>query len=155
MAEALNGEFDFYFLSTRVPEFLPKFRQAGSCAYLPDPARMIAYLRRRNIDLVQVHNQRWPVDAALAAGVPRVIERLGGRRSWRRVPKYGLDLVIASARMALEAVADLAPSEKVRLIYNGIDLAEVDAAATHASSPQTRSSSGAPAASAAAKIWAS
>lgn len=128
LATALHGEYEFYFLSTKVPEFLPKFRQTGTCAFLPDPARMITYLRRHNIDLVQVHNERWPVDAALAAGVPKVLERLGGQRSWRRVSKYGLDLVIASSQMAAKAIADLAPQKKIRLIYNGIDLAEADAA---------------------------
>jgi len=129
LALELRGEFDFHFLATRVPEFLPKFREVGACAFTPNPASLIAYLQKQRIDLVQVHNERWPVDAALAAGVPRIVERLGGQRSWRRVPKYGIDLIIASAQMAVEAVADLAPPEKVRLVYNGIDLDAVDAAA--------------------------
>lgn len=127
LASALQGEFDFYFLATRVPGCLPKFQSVGTCAYLPGPGQMISYLQKHNIDLVQVHNERWPIDAALAAGVPHIIERLGGQRSWRRVPKYGLDLVIASAHQAVQAVADLLPPERVRLIYNGIDLDEVDA----------------------------
>jgi len=128
LACALHGEFDFYFLATKVPDILPKFRQIGICTYLPSPAKMSAYLQKQHIDLVQVHNERWPVDAALAAGVPHIIERLGGQRSWRRVPKYGLDLVIASSQMAANAVSDLVSPEKLKLVYNGIDLAEVDAA---------------------------
>ncbi len=128
LACALYGEFDFYFLATKVPDILPKFHQVGICAYLPSPAKMSAFLQKQNIDLVQVHNERWPVDAALAAGVPHIIERLGGQRSWRRVPKYGLDLVIASSQMAADAVSDLVPPENLKLVYNGIDLAEVDAA---------------------------
>jgi glycosyltransferase involved in cell wall biosynthesis len=128
LACAFHGEFDFYFLATKVPDILPKFHQIGTCAYLPSPPKMSAYLQKQHIDVVQVHNERWPVDAALAAGVPHIIERLGGQRSWRRVPKYGLDLVIASSQMAAGAVSDMISPEKLKMIYNGIDLAEVDAA---------------------------
>ncbi len=129
LARALRGEFDFYFLSTRHPEPLPRFAEVGRCAFLPGPAQMSAYLRRHNMDLVQVHNERWPVDAALAAGVPHVIERLGGQRSWRRVPKWGLERIVASSQMAARAVADLAPAERIVVIYNGVDLEAADAAA--------------------------
>jgi glycosyltransferase involved in cell wall biosynthesis len=127
LASELNQEFDFYFLATKVPEFLPKFGRIGKCEFLPSPMKMTAYLSQQHIDLVQVHNERWPVDAALAAGAPHIIERLGGPRSWRRVPKYGLEMVIASAHMAAEAISDMIPKEKIRVIYNGIDLQQVDA----------------------------
>jgi glycosyltransferase involved in cell wall biosynthesis len=136
LAYALRGEFDFYFLATRVPEFLPKFSRVGVCAYLNSPGKMSSFLQHQRIDLVQVHNERWPVDAALAAGVPRVIERLGGQRSWRRVPKYGLDLVIASSQMAAEAVANMVSPDKLRMVYNGIDLTEVDSAPIQRLFPQ-------------------
>jgi len=136
LALALHREFDFYFLSTRHPEPLPRFAEVGRCAYLPGPAQMTRYLRRHNIDLVQVHNERWPVDAALAAGTPHVIERLGGKRSWRRVPKWGLERIVASSHMAARAVADLAPAERIRVIYNGIDLQAVEAAETRRLFPE-------------------
>lgn len=126
LATELRGQYDFYFLATKVPEFLPKFQQVGVCIYLSSPAKMIPYLQKHNIDILQAHNERWPVDAALAAGVPHIIERLGGQRSWRRIPKYGLELVIASAQMAAEAVNDLIPKERIRVVYNGIDLHEID-----------------------------
>jgi glycosyltransferase involved in cell wall biosynthesis len=128
LALALGDQFEFHFLATRVEEFLPKFQQAGHCAYLPSPQAMAAYLRRRNIDIVQVHNERWPIDAALAAGVPHVIERTDGTRSCTRVPKQGLSLVIASSLGTVPLIARLFPQERITIIYNGIDLQEVDAA---------------------------
>ena len=126
LARALEDEFDFYFLATTVPDFLPKFKDVGTCAYLPSPNKMRAYLQKHNIDIVQVHNQRWPIDAALAAGVPHVIERLGGPRSWLRVPKCGLSYIIASSQSAADAMAVRFPPERIQVIYNGIDLNEVN-----------------------------
>jgi len=132
LSNELKREFKFYFLATKVPEFLPKFQTVGTVAFLPTPPEFTRYIQEQHIDIVQVHNERWPVDAALAAGVPHVIERLGGQRSWRRVPKYGLERVIASSKMAIEAIRDMIPPERVNLVYNGIDLEEVD------SSPKQR-----------------
>jgi len=128
LARALQADFDFYFLATAVPDFLPKFRDVGTCAYLPSPNKMRTYLQRHNIDIVQVHNQRWPIDAALAADVPHTIERTDGTRSCTRVNKSGLSLVIASSRGTVPLISKHFPSEQIRLIYNGIDLDEVDAA---------------------------
>jgi glycosyltransferase involved in cell wall biosynthesis len=128
LAKFLKNEFDFYFISTKVEEILPKYKNIGECAFLPDPVKMIRYLQRNYIDIIQVHNERWPIDAALAAGVPIIIERLGGPRSWLRVPKYGLDMVVASSWMAAEAVRGSIESSRIRVIYNGIDLNEIDLA---------------------------
>jgi glycosyltransferase involved in cell wall biosynthesis len=128
LAEALRDEFDFYFLATSVSDILPKFRDVGTCAFLPSPGKMGAYLQKHNVDIVQVHNQRWPIDAALAAGVPHIIERTDGTRSCARVNKSGLGLIIASARGTVPLISRLFPAERIRLIYNGIDLQEVDAA---------------------------
>ena len=128
LALELKDQFDFYFLATKVPDFLPKYAQAGTCAYLPGPAQMIRYFQKNNIDLIQVHNQRWPIDAALAAGVPHVIERTDGTRSCTRVPKNGLSMVIASSAGTIPLIEKQFPRESIRLIYNGIDLNEVDTA---------------------------
>jgi len=127
LARALQDEFDFYFVATTVPDFLPKFKEVGTCAYLSSPNKMRAYLQKHNIDIVQAHNQRWPVDAALAAGVPHIIERTDGTRSCTRVNKSGLSLVIASSQGTVPLIAKYFPAERIRLIYNGIDLQEVDA----------------------------
>ncbi len=126
LAVELQQEFDFYFLATRQPDFLPKFERIGQCQFLPNPLVMMRYLQKEHVDLVQVHNERWPVDAALSAGVPKVIERLGGQRSWRRISKSGLNLVIASSQMAARAISDLVSPEKIRVIYNGINLFEIE-----------------------------
>jgi glycosyltransferase involved in cell wall biosynthesis len=126
LTRKLKGEFDFYFIATKVEKFSPRFEKIGKCAFIPDTSHLIAYLRNEKIDILQVHNERWPVDSALAAGVPRIIERLGGPRSWRRLPKYGIDLVIASSRMAADAVKDMIEENRIIVIYNGIDLEEVD-----------------------------
>jgi glycosyltransferase involved in cell wall biosynthesis len=126
LALSLKDEFDFYFLATTVSEFLPKFEEVGVCAYLPTPVKMRSYLQKTNIDVIQVHNQRWPIDAAIAAGVSKVIERTDGTRSCTRVAKTGLDLVIASARGTIPLIAEKISLDKIRLIYNGIDLNIVD-----------------------------
>jgi glycosyltransferase involved in cell wall biosynthesis len=126
LAVELRHDFDFIFISTRQPEFLQKFRQVGQCIYLPNALAMARFLQKERVDLVQVHNERWPVDAALSAGVPGVIERLGGQRSWRRISKSGLDVVIASSQMAAEAISDLISPAKIRIIYNGINLSDID-----------------------------
>jgi glycosyltransferase involved in cell wall biosynthesis len=128
LAGALQDQFDFYFLATTVPDILPKFKEVGTCAYLSSPHKMRAFLQRHNIDIVQVHNQRWPIDAALAAGVPHIIERTDGTRSCTRVNKSGLDLVIASSQGTIPLIGEVFPVEHIRLIYNGIDLREVVAA---------------------------
>lgn len=138
LARALQGEFDFYFLATTVPDFLPKFKDVGTCAYLPSPNRMRAYLQRHNIDIVQVHNQRWPIDAALAAGVPHIIERTNGTRSCTRVNKSGLSLVIASSQGTIPLISKCFPAERIRLIHNGIDLQEVDATPRERPWPENR-----------------
>ena len=127
LAKHLQDQFDFYFLSTKVKTFSPKFSGVGTCRFIPNPTQMISYLIKEQIDLVQVHNERWPIDAALAAGVPRIIERLGGKRSWRRVPKYGLDMVIASSFMAANNIKDLISEDRIQVIYNGVNLDEIDA----------------------------
>jgi glycosyltransferase involved in cell wall biosynthesis len=126
LASVLNKEFDFYFLATKVPDFLPKFLQVGTCAFLPNPAKLISYLQKNNIDILQAHNERWPIDAALAAGVPHVIERTDGTRSCTRVPKHGLSLVIASSYGTVPLIANQFPGKRIQVIYNGIDLNEVD-----------------------------
>ena len=126
LARELKDQFDFYFLATKVANFLPKFSSVGTCAYLQGPSQMARFFQKNNIDLVQVHNQRWPIDAALAAGVPHVIERTDGTRSCTRVPKNGLSMVIASSAGTIPLIERLYPKERIRLIYNGIDLREVD-----------------------------
>ncbi|MBN1977599.1 MAG: glycosyltransferase family 4 protein [Anaerolineae bacterium] len=129
LARALQDEFDFYFLATTVPDFLPKFKEVGACAFLPSPVKMRVYLQKHNMDIVQVHNQRWPIDASLAAGVPHVIERTDGTRSCTRVNKSGLSLIIASSQGTIPLIGKHFPADQVRLIYNGIDLRGVDATA--------------------------
>jgi len=130
LALALKDDYEFHFLATRTPTSLQHFSQIGHFEYLPNPLKMMMYLAKNNIDIVQVHNERWPIDAALAAGVKHIIERLGGRRSWLRVPKYGLDLIIASSEMGKKTVVDAFPGCEVVVIYNGVDLDTVDSAPT-------------------------
>jgi glycosyltransferase involved in cell wall biosynthesis len=130
LAKSLNQEFEFYFLATKVPQPLAKFLQVGTFAFLPDPVQMIRYLKEQKIDIVQVHNQRWPVDAALAAGVDHVIERTDGSRSCTRIPKYGLSLIIASSQGTIPMIGRNFPKARIKLVYNGIDLEEVDRADT-------------------------
>ncbi len=128
LASALRGEYDFHFLATSVDEFDPKFRGVGQCAYTPNFVAMWRYLRFHRPDLVQVACQRWPIDAARAAGVPRVIERTDGTRSCCAVSKDGLDLIVASSYQTADYIRRIAPHTPIEVVYNSIDLYQIDRA---------------------------
>jgi len=130
LAYELRPQFDFYFLATKVSESLDKFQNVGTLAFIPNPTQMFRFLQKHNIDIVQVHNERWPVDVALAAGISHVIERTNGTRSCNRIPKQGLSLVIASSIGTVPLIAKKFPRDRIRMIYNGIDLKEVDSLQT-------------------------
>jgi glycosyltransferase involved in cell wall biosynthesis len=128
LASALKDEYDFHFLATSLNEFDPKFRKFGKCVYLPDFIAMWRYLKSHKVDLVQTACQRWPIDAARAAGVPYIIERTDGTRSCCAVPKEGLDLIIASSKQTAEYIRKIAPDIPIEVIYNSVDLNEIDRA---------------------------
>lgn len=128
IASQLRDHYAFYFIATHVPDILPKFHEVGTAVYLGrDRLRLMRYLRKERIDLVQYGNVRYYADAALAAGVPVVIERTDGIRSGVALQsKAGLDGVIASTRGTIGPISRLIPREKIHLVYNGIDLAHYD-----------------------------
>jgi glycosyltransferase involved in cell wall biosynthesis len=123
IAARLRDRYDFTFIATHVPEILPKFHDVGTAIYLgQDWLGLMRYLRREKIDLVQYGNVRLYADAALAAGVPVVIERTDGlRRGVALRSKAGLDAVVASTRGTIEPISRLIARDKIHLIYNGID----------------------------------
>lgn len=128
-AKYLQPHYDFIFIATHVPDILPKFHEIGTALYLgQDWLALSRYLRMQRVDIVQYGNIRFYADAALAAGVPVVIERTDGIRGGAALrPKAGLDAVIASTRGTIPPISKLIPSEKIHLIYNGIDLDAFDA----------------------------
>ncbi|MBX3003115.1 MAG: glycosyltransferase family 4 protein [Anaerolineales bacterium] len=130
LAGELADEFDFHFIATHSDYVLPEYRQVAQVAVVPFRKLPLAgYLLRQRIDLAQIANLRLYADAARLAGVPSVIERVDGMRSGAALgSKAGLDAVVASTAGMAQHLAGLMPSEKIHTIYNGVDLAAVDAA---------------------------
>lgn len=130
LAGELNDEFEFHFIATHSDYVLPDYRQVAKVAVLPFRKLPIAWhLMRQRIDLAQIANLRLYADAARLAGVPSVIERADGMRSGAALGrKDGLDAVVASTRGMAQHLKGMLPTEKIHTIYNGIDLAAVDAA---------------------------
>lgn len=106
VARELHDRYEFTFIATHVPDILPKFAELGTAIYLgQDYCRLARYLRDHHIDIAQVANVRAYSDAALAAGVPVVIERTDGLRQGAALhSKAGLDAVIASTRGKLRVI---------------------------------------------------
>jgi len=123
LAERLQGEFAFHFIATRVPQIAEHFHRLGRAVYVPQESRrLVRYLRRNRIALVQYANGRFHGECALAAGVPVVIERTDGlRRGAALQPKDDLDAVIASTAGTVGPISALIPRERIHLIYNGVD----------------------------------
>ncbi|MCC6904379.1 MAG: glycosyltransferase family 4 protein [Anaerolineae bacterium] len=128
LASRLRDRYDLTFVATEVEEITPRFHALGEAIYVGhDWLRLVRLLRRKRIQVVQYGNVRLYADCALAAGVPVVVERTDGLRSGVALrSKRGLDAVVASTRSTIEPIARLIPRKKIHLIYNGIDLAELD-----------------------------
>jgi glycosyltransferase involved in cell wall biosynthesis len=128
VATQLRDHYDFHFIATHVPDILPKFPEIGTAVYLgQDWRRLTHYLHDQHIDIVQYANLREYGDAALAAGVPVVIERTDGLRQGVALrSKAGIDAVIASTRGTILTISRLITAERIHLIYNGIDVERFD-----------------------------
>jgi glycosyltransferase involved in cell wall biosynthesis len=124
----LTERCSFIFIATHVEDILPKFREVGTAIYVgQDWHKLARTLREQQIDIVQYANLREYGDAALAAGVPIVIERTDGLRHGAALrSKAGIDAVIASTRGTIPAISRLIDPARIHLIYNGIDLAHFD-----------------------------
>ena len=119
-------EFEFHFIATHLEKHATQCDEVGRFAHTPGFAGLVRYLRRERIDLLQVANNRWPVDAARAAGVARIIERTDGTRSCCSVSKGDLDAVIVSAAGTRPHIERFWPDVPIRVIHNAVDLDEVD-----------------------------
>lgn len=130
LAGELRDEFEFHFIATHSDYVLPEYRQVARVAVLPFRKLPLAWhLLSQRIDLAQIANLRLYADAARLAGVPSIIERVDGMRGGAALGrKDGLDAVIASTRGMAQHLKGMLPAEKIHTIYNGVDLAAVDAA---------------------------
>lgn len=130
LAGELGDEFDFHFIATHSDYVLPEYHQVAQVTVLPFRKLPLAWhLLRQRIDLAQVANLRLYAEAARLAGVPTVIERVDGMRGGAALSaKDGLDAVVASTRGMASYLERMLPAKKIHTIYNGIDLAAVDAA---------------------------
>lgn len=131
LAKNLGDEFDFYFIATHSKVFAPEFCRVARVRALPfNRLALAAYLRWHRIDLAQTANKRLYARAALLARVPVVIERTDGLRHGAALtPKDGLDAVIASTKGTIPALSELIDPSKIHLIYNGVDIQKLNAAA--------------------------
>ncbi|MEO5339268.1 MAG: glycosyltransferase [Magnetococcus sp. MYC-9] len=120
-------EFEFHFIATHLELHAQRCEEVGRFAYTPGFWPLVRHLRRHSFDLVQVSNNRWPVDAARAAGVPRIIERTDGTGSCCRLAKGDLDWVIISAQGTEPYIRRFWPQVPTQNIRNSVDLQEVDA----------------------------
>jgi glycosyltransferase involved in cell wall biosynthesis len=122
LATVLRDEFDFYFIATHSNYIVEDYRKVARVAVLPFNKWVLsAYLWINRIDIAQVANLRLYVDAALAANVPVIIERVDGIRSGAALgKKEGVDAVIASTRGIVPHLEKLIAPEKIHTIYNGV-----------------------------------
>ncbi|MBF0367849.1 MAG: glycosyltransferase family 4 protein [Magnetococcales bacterium] len=125
LARALP-QYEFHFIATHLQAHAPQCDELGRFAYTPTFGSLVRYLRRHRIDLIQVANNRWPVDAAKAAGVPRIIERTDGTRSCCSVSKHDFDQVIVSAAGTAPYIRQFWPKVPIQVVHNAVDLGEVD-----------------------------
>ena len=124
LAGELQAEFEFTFIATHSSYVREEYRQVARLATLPfNKWVLAAYLKARRIDLAQVANLHRYTKAARLARVPVVIERTDGLRSGAALnSKEGLDLVVASTRGVVPHLEPLIAPEKIRVIYNGINV---------------------------------
>jgi glycosyltransferase involved in cell wall biosynthesis len=135
VAKALP-EFKFHFIATHLNVHAPQCEELGVFAYTPGFVPLWSYLRHQGIHLVQVNNNRWPVDAAKAAGVHAIVERIAGTRSCCAVSKDDVDLVILSSKGYVPYVCRFWPNVQFEVIRNGIDLGEIDIAEARRLAPE-------------------
>ncbi len=128
LARKLNYEYEFFFLATHVPKFQDKFSSVGTPIFIPyqHPLEITNFFKKINPDIVQIHNDILPLDCALSAGVRNIIERTDGTRSCTRLPKNNFRYVIASSSGTIEMISKYISRDKIRLIYNGVDLEDIN-----------------------------
>lgn len=120
-------EFEFHFIATHLQAHANRCDEVGRFAYTPSFASLVRYFQQQRMDLVQVSNNRWPVDAARVAGVKKIIERTDGTRSCCALSKGDLDWVIVSAAGTQPFIRRFWPHVPTTVIHNSVDLLEVDA----------------------------
>ena len=130
LLERLNGS------TVNVVEFHPK-GGIDSPRGLYQVARMVAYLRRGKFDVVHAHDL-WSnmigIVAGELAGVPVIVTSQrdlshgdwyqGRRKKWLRRAQNASSAILTNARMIREGLVgqEGLAAEKVRVIYNGVDL---------------------------------
>jgi glycosyltransferase involved in cell wall biosynthesis len=124
LAKKLNQKYEFFFLATHVPKFQDKFFSVGRPVFIPyqAPDEIIRLFKDINPDIVQIHNDVLPLNCALRAGVKNLIERTDGPRSCTRLPKDNFKYVIASTQGTIPLIEKCISRDKIKLIYNGVDL---------------------------------
>lgn len=130
LLERLNGS------AVKIVEFHPK-GGIDSPRGLYQLARMVAYLRRGKFDVVHAHDL-WSnmigLAAAKLAGVPVIVTSQrdlshgdwyqGSRKKWLRKAQNASSAVVTNAPMIREGLVSQEgfAADKVRVIYNGVDL---------------------------------
>jgi glycosyltransferase involved in cell wall biosynthesis len=128
LARKLNQKYEFFFLATHVPKFQEKFSSVGRPVFISyqAPDEIIKFFKEIKPDIVQIHNDILPLNCALAAGVRNIIERTDGTRSCTRLPKDNFKYVVASSSGTIDMISKYISRDKIRLIYNGMDLEDIN-----------------------------
>jgi len=120
-----------------IPEFrLNSFYDFHAAGQL---RRLVQYLKKHEIDVVHAHDFYTNIFGMAAAGIARVKARIASRRESAVRPEMQRFVERASYRVAHAVVANCedvrqqliregVPAQKVRTIYNGLDLARVQPA---------------------------
>ena len=124
IAETLKDrDFSFHMINLFCNDFQDRFRVCGPCHYIPDPQKVISYLKNNNIDIVHTNNCDAGSYLGYIANVPRIIERLDGCGSAFIFDKTPVDCIIASTDLSYKKAADEYTHKYVRKIYNGVNTA--------------------------------
>lgn len=127
LATRLSRDHELHFLCTEVDRIAPKFASVGVPRFCPGGAAELAtVLRAARVDIVQYGQRPAYGEAAMAAGVPVVIERTDGwRQGLPRVARWR-DAIVASTRSTAEWLRARFGERRVHLIHNGVDLPRFD-----------------------------
>ena len=129
LATRLHRDHELHFLCTEVDRIAPKFEAVGRPRFCAGGvAELVDVLRAERVAVVQYGQRPVYGEAAMAAGVPVVIERTDGWRQGLPHVARGLDAIVASTRSTAEGLRLRFGHARVRLIHNGVDLPRFDRA---------------------------
>ena len=122
LTSSINDEFECHFIATDNKNINPCFHKVGKAVYLGNSkAKIVEYLKKNKIDIVQYGNKDLYRKCALNAGVRVIIERTAGPRSCS-LPKDNITHVVSSTQGTIPLIQKNY-NGPISTIYNGVDIA--------------------------------